>query len=71
MSPSQMAQMVERGIPVSNQLLDAALFDDGSNTNTFSVDILSRRGVDMAEIWTAQQESKSKFKQINVELKNS
>ncbi|UPW41281.1 hypothetical protein [Sigmofec virus UA08Rod_4411] len=57
-TPSQMAEMVSHGIPVSSQILGAPMFDGVSNPS-WDLPIDQRRGVDIASVWQAQRESRS------------
>lgn len=61
-TPSQMAQLTEKGIPInSNQI--GLMFDDGSKSPSLGFE--ERRGVDMADIWNAQKTSRSKLNSLN------
>lgn len=62
-TPSDMHRMVERGIPVSPS--NDALFFDGTPNVTFDLPIEDARGVDVNDIWNAQQDSRRKIKNAN------
>lgn len=57
LTPHQMLTMTREGIAVSPQNLDATGFFDGIKDVTFDVPIEQRRGVDMADLWEARQET--------------
>lgn len=61
-SPAQMAQAAERGIPISSQLLGAENFDDGVVGPITDVPFLMRRGVDASDIFVYQQMCRAKIK---------
>lgn len=61
-TPSKMLELAEKGIPVSTQT--AALpgsFDEGFRTLDFEPDIIHRRGVDLTDVWEAQQEAHARI----------
>lgn len=60
-SPAQMSQLTERGIPISSQLLGAENFDDGVEGPITDVPFVHRRGVDISDIYEYQQRSRSKI----------
>lgn len=62
-TPSDMHRMVERGIPISPT--NDALFFDGTPNVTFDLPVEDARGVDVNDIWNAQQDSRRKFKNAN------
>lgn len=62
-TPSDMHRMVDRGIPVSPA--NDALFFDGTPNVTFDLPIEDARGVDVNDIWNAQQDSRRKLKNAN------
>lgn len=68
-TPSDMLNAQSHGIPITNQLFNDSLFYDGdvSNDMTLSVDLT--RGVDINDVWNAQQDSRSKL--LRSHLKSS
>lgn len=56
-TPSIMADMVDKGIPVSSQALSGQYFDGVENPN-WDLPIDQKRGVDVAEVWNAQLDSR-------------
>lgn len=61
-TPSQMMLLTERGIPVSSQNMPEGSFFDGEINPSWTVPIERDRGVDVADVWQAQQESRSKLR---------
>nr|QPB07437.1 MAG: hypothetical protein [Microvirus sp.] len=68
-TPSDMHRMVERGIPVSPS--NDAMFFDGTPNVTFELPLEDARGVDVNDIWNAQQDARRKIKNANsVDVQN-
>lgn len=68
-TPADMHRMVDRGIPVSPS--NDALFFDGTPNVTFDLPIEDARGVDVNDIWNAQQDARRKIKNANsVDIQN-
>lgn len=68
-TPSDMHRMVERGIPVSPT--NDAMFFDGTPNVTFELPLEDARGVDVNDIWNAQQDARRKIKNANsVDVQN-
>jgi len=63
-TPSQMMQMAERGIAVSNQSISADNFFDGVpvSESTFELPLDQMRGIDVADCWQAEKSIKKKAK---------
>lgn len=63
-TPTQMMQMAEKGIAVSNQAVSADNFFDGVpvNESTFNLPLERLRGVDVADCWQAEQSVRKKAK---------
>lgn len=64
MSPAEMMDMVNRGIPISNsnlQLLEVYKTGD----KDFSVPMEFRRNVDMADMWQHRQEMRTKVREAS------
>ena len=59
-TPSDMIRLAERGIPVSSQA--SSDFYDGSLNPSWSVPMERTRGVDVSDMWEAQQESRAKIR---------
>lgn len=64
-TPSMMDKMRVQGIPIQANNLPEEMFDDGDKTNKFDVPIYRQRGIDVADVWLMEQESKSKLKQFS------
>lgn len=63
-TPTQMMQMAEKGIAVSNQSVSADNFFDGVpvSESTFNLPLERLRGVDVADCWQAEQSIRKKAK---------
>lgn len=63
-TPSQMIDMAERGIAVNAQNQSADMFFDGVPTSesTFNLPLDRLRGVDVADCWQAEQNTRKKAK---------
>lgn len=61
LTPSQMLDMAEHGIPISNGNL-SQLYDDGTVNPSWDIDLDRQRGVDVNQMWEHNQEIKSRFK---------
>lgn len=59
-TPTQMSQLAERGVPISTQVLGAEYFDDGDSTPISDVPFPLRRGVDISDVYEYQQRSREK-----------
>ena len=64
-SPAKMMELAERGIPVSSQ--SVGTFFDGVVTPTWEVPLERARGVDIADVWQAQAESRHKLHTAKIE----
>lgn len=56
-TPAVMAEMVDRGLPVSSQSV-SGMFNDGVENPSWDLPIDLRRGVDVAEVWNAQRDAR-------------
>lgn len=67
-TPSQMADLTERGVAVASANLQ---FFEGSVTPSSVVPIDARRGIDAADVWQAQMTSRKKLRSApTVEVTN-
>ena len=66
-TPAVMAEMVDRGVPVSSQSLSGSFFD-GVENPSWDIPIDLKRGVDVAEVWCAQKSARKNITS-HVELK--
>lgn len=62
MTPSQVAEMAARGIPVSTQSAPD-MYDEVQNPSNFEVEPLFKRGADINQIWELSQDARDKFVQ--------
>lgn len=60
-TPAQMMELTQKGIPVSARTLGAQFYD-GALSNDFDVDIVYKRGVDIAEVDAFQYQSKERVR---------
>lgn len=65
-TPGQMQVLIERGIPVSTQLVNPDMFFDGIVSTSQSVPLEFSRGVDIVDVWNASKDAKQKF--VNAHL---
>lgn len=57
-TPSQMAKLVDDGIPVSSSML-SGMFNDGVQNPSWDLPIDQKRGVDVAQIWNATKDARN------------
>lgn len=60
-TPSQMEQMRQKGIPIAPPSLGVEFFDTDDNKN-FYVDARFRRGADISDAYNAEQNARGKLK---------
>lgn len=60
-TPSEMLSLAERGIPVNQANAGENNFYDGELNPSWTVPIERDRGVDIADVWQMQMESRSKL----------
>lgn len=57
-SPREMNQMRNRGIPISSHLEASKDFYDGDASPSVTIDPMFMRGIDINDAWNAQQSAK-------------
>lgn len=57
----EMFDMWKKGVPINNEHA-ATKFFDGSKDCTFLIPLTDQRGIDVADVWEAQQAARSKFR---------
>ena len=57
----EMFDMWKKGVPINNEHA-ATKFFDGSKDCTFEIPLTDQRGIDVADVWEAQQAARSKFR---------
>ena len=67
-TPARMLELAEQGIPVSTQTA-ASTFDDGYTQLEFEPNLELQRGIDMADLWEAQQNVRAKIRSAKVQPK--
>lgn len=69
-TPAQMHEMTQHGIPISSQMSDS-MFYDGDSKPLTDIDPLMRRGVDAVDAWNLQKQSRKNLKNANsVDIQN-
>lgn len=58
-TPSQMYELMEKGIPISMQ--NTGTFVDGEPNPSWNVPLERERGVDASDVWQAQQEARKRI----------
>ncbi len=64
-TPSQMLNDANHGIPIKSQLLETSFYD-GDNSSDMSVPMQYRRGLDVNDAWLAQVTSREKLSKSNI-----
>lgn len=67
-TPAQMAKLTERGLPVNN-INNQKCYYDGDQNATFHVGQERTKGVDVAELWEAQQVLRAKARKAALSKK--
>ena len=63
-TPAQMWDLMIQGKPISSFELDPSLFNDGDPYQTYDLSLDQQRGIDVNDMWNAQQNAKRKFTQF-------
>lgn len=66
-TPAQMERLLEQGLPISSQMLDAQLFYDGDQNPSWDIPIDQQRGIDIADIWAAEYDARENFKKAGID----
>lgn len=61
-TPTQMYDMMQKGIPISTQNLSDDMFYDGDTNPDFALPLDMKRGIDVADCWEASMDIKSRAK---------
>lgn len=61
-TPSKMMQLASDGIPISAQTAAGITYDEGHRTLDFEPLLENRRGIDVTDIWEADQDARHKIK---------
>lgn len=64
LTPSMIGELTNRGIPISEPMA-MQFFDGYKNIQDFDPGVVNRRGVDIAEVWEAQKDARSKFRKVH------
>lgn len=63
-TPSQMLEMAEAGIPISSVTAES-LYDDGKRTLDFEPPLDRIRGVDLCDLWENDQDIRHKMRKLH------
>lgn len=70
-TPSEMLQATRNGIPISSQLLNDSMFNEGEVSRLTDVPFELRRGIDAGDIYQYQQESRAKVNKAKQAIQNN
>lgn len=59
-TPSEMLQLAQQGIPISSHF-DDSKFDDGDTKSLGTIDFIHQRGLDIVDVWNHQKDSRKKL----------
>lgn len=62
-TPSEMLQMAQSGVPISSQMADN-LFYDGDTSMAVELDPLDQRGLDIVDVWNMQHDARKKIRKV-------
>lgn len=60
-TPAEMSQMADKGIPIASQLLDESQFYDGDTGRQVFLPNYYRRGYDITQAWNDQKDSRKRI----------
>lgn len=63
LTPKQMAELTNKGIPISANNLGLS-YQDGVQDSDFTVPMEHTRGVDLADLWNSAMDGKAKAKEV-------
>lgn len=66
-TPAEMNEMMQKGIPVTNKNLENKFFDGDTNPE-WNIDLMRQRGVDIADVWEAEQLAREKVRTARKEF---
>lgn len=69
-TPAEMNEMMQKGIPVTNKNLENKFFDGDTNP-TWNVDLMRERGVDIADVWEAEQAARDQLRKARKQYLDS
>lgn len=64
LTPRMIGDLTSRGIPISEPMA-MQFFDGYKNMQDFDPGIVNHRGVDIAEVWNAEKDARSKFRKVH------
>ncbi len=59
-TPSEMLQLAQQGIPISSHF-DDSKFDDGDTKSLGTIDFIHQRGLDIVDVWNHEKDSRKKL----------
>lgn len=62
LTPSEMMEMANKGVPITPQNFDGLQYDEGYSKLDFDVPIEYRRGIDIGDCWEAEMDAKARLK---------
>ena len=65
-TPAEMMDRQEKGIPISSQQLPEDMFEDGDHQLDDQLPIDSVRGIDVVDVWNLSKDSKQKTSHIDL-----
>ncbi|UPW41724.1 hypothetical protein [Peromfec virus RodF8_9] len=66
-TPSQMNQLRQKGIPISNMMVSESQFDDGTLSGSMDYDPLLARGVNEIDAWNMERQAKKNLMRAHKE----
>lgn len=60
-TPSQMNQLRQKGIPISNMLVNEELFFDGDNSGDMTIDPVLSRGFNEIDAWNLECDARKRL----------
>lgn len=71
LTPSDMLDMTERGVPISTNMLSPEYFDDGKIGLSTNVAFSNRRGIEAVDVYEYQSRARSKVSKAFNNSQNS
>lgn len=65
-TPAEMLKLAERGVPISSATIDSNFFD-GQVNPAWDVPIERQRGIDVSDVWQAQQDARSNLRKARAD----
>lgn len=65
LTPAQVMQAAENGVPIKTSIQNDEYFYEGSTENSFDIPVHYRRGVDINDCWECSRTSHKSLKRIS------